>query len=221
MRETYHGQLDAIVVSLVGLTETVADAVNRATRSLLDADLPLAEQVITDDRIVDAAHDDIEQRAFALLARQSPVAGELRTIVAALRMTNALGRMGDLAAHVAKVARLRYPDSAVPVALRDNFRAMATLAESMVRTAAQTLRDRNVENAAQLAEDDEEMDELRAAQFRVLLSEDWNEGVEKAVDAALLGRYYERIADHAVNIGSRVIYLTTGSAPEGDQWPKA
>ena len=98
---------------------------------------------------------------------------------------------------------------------------MATLSESMVRTAAATLRDRNVENAAQLAEDDEEMDELRAAQFRVLLSDDWSEGVEKAVDAALLGRYYERIADHAVNIGSRVIYLTTGSATEGDQWPKA
>ncbi len=221
MRETYHGQLDAIVVSLVGLTETVADAVNRATRSLLNADLPLAEQVISDDRIIDAAHDDIEQRAFALLARQSPVAGELRTIVAALRMTNALGRMGDLAAHIAKVARLRYPDTAVPDALRENFRAMATLSESMVWTAATTLRDRNVENAAQLAEDDEEMDELRASQFRVLLSDDWNEGVEKAVDAALLGRYYERIADHAVNIGSRVIYLTTGSAPEGDMWPKA
>ncbi len=221
MRENYHGQLDAIVVSLVGLTETVGDAVNRATKALLEADLTLAERVISDDAVVDAAHDDIEQRAFGLLARQSPVAGELRTIVAALRMTNALGRMGDLAAHIAKVARLRYPESAVPEALRSNFVQMAKLAESMVRTAAASLRDRNISNAARMAEEDEEMDELRASQFRVLLGADWNEGVEKAVDAALLGRYYERIADHAVNIGSRVIYLTTGAAPEGENWPNA
>ncbi len=221
MRENYHGQLDAIVVSLVGLTETVGDAVNRATQALMNADLQLAEQVISDDAVVDAAHDDIEQRAFNLLARQSPVAGELRTIVAALRMTHALGRMGDLAAHIAKVARLRYPERAVCDALQDNMTTVAKLAESMVRTAAASLRDRNVSNAAQMAEEDEEMDELRAAQFRVLLSPDYDEGVEKAVDAALLGRYYERIADHAVNIGSRIIYLTTGAAPEGENWPKA
>ena len=219
MRESYHVQLDSIMVSLVGLTETVADAVGRTTRALLEADLQLAERVISDDAIIDNAHDDIEQRAFTLLARQAPVAGELRTIVAALRMVNALGRMG--AAHIAKIARLRYPDSAVPDALRDNFTTMARLSESMVRAAAASLRDRNVSNAARMAEEDEEMDELRAAQFRVLLGPDWNEGVEKAVDAALLGRYYERIADHAVNIGSRLIYLTTGEAPEGENWPRA
>lgn len=221
MRESYHVQLDAIMVSLVGLTETVAEAVNRTTRALLNADLQLAERVISDDAIIDNSHDDIEQRAFSLLARQAPVAGELRTIVAALRMVNALARMGDLAAHVAKIARLRYPESAVPVALRENFVTMARLSEDMVRAAAASLRDRNVSNAARMAEEDEEMDELRAAQFRVLLSDRWDEGVEKAVDAALLGRYYERIADHAVNIGSRLIYLTTGESPEGENWPRA
>ncbi len=221
MRESYHVQLDAIMVSLVGLTETVADAVSRTTKALLNADLQLAERVISDDAIIDNAHDDIEQRAFSLLARQAPVAGELRTIVAALRMVNAMGRMGDLAAHIAKIARLRYPDSAVPDALRDNFIVMARLSESMVRATAASLRDRNVSNAARMAEEDEEMDELRAAQFRVLLSSEWNEGVEKAVDAALLGRYYERIADHAVNISSRLIYLHTGESPEGDNWPRA
>ena len=221
MRESYHVQLDSIMVSLVGLTETVADAVGRTTRALLEADLQLAERVISDDAIIDNAHDDIEQRAFTLLARQAPVAGELRTIVAALRMVNALGRMGDLAAHIAKIARLRYPDSAVPDALRDNFTTMARLSESMVRAAAASLRDRNVSNAARMAEEDEEMDELRAAQFRVLLGPDWNEGVEKAVDAALLGRYYERIADHAVIMASRVIYVITGLLPEGENWPVA
>lgn len=221
MRDSYHDQLDAEVVALVGLTETVADAVRRATRALLTADLELAEQVISDDSIVDASHDDIEQRAFNLLARQAPVAGELRTVVATLRMVSALGRMGDLAAHIAKIARLRYPDHAVPDALRGNFEQVARLAESMVRAAAMTLRDRNISNAARMAEEDEEMDELRASQFRVLLGPDWSEGVEKAVDAALLGRYYERIADHAVNISGRVIYLATGTSPEGENWPRA
>lgn len=210
MRENYHGQLDAIVVSLVGLTETVGDAVNRATQALMNADLQLAEQVISDDAVVDAAHDDIEQRAFNLLARQSPVAGELRTIVAALRMTHALGRMGDLAAHIAKVARLRYPTKAVPDPIRPLFAEMARIAEDIVAKAGTTIAAHDADRARELEIDDDAMDAKHRELFRELLSDSWSHGVESAVDVTLLGRYYERFADHAVAVARRVIYLVTG-----------
>jgi phosphate transport system protein len=202
------------------MSQIVSAAVRSATTALLEAEIHLAEQVIGDDEKLDARQSDIESRAFQLLARQSPVAGELRILVATLRMVSELERMGDLAAHVAKIARMRYPGIAVPESLRPNFVRMGDVAEKMVIAAGQTLVDRNVENAVELRERDEEMDELRRTQFRVLLSDDWEYGVEAAVDVALLGRYYERIADHAASMARRIIYVVTGQFPEDEFWPQ-
>lgn len=221
MRESYHDELDADTDDVVSMANLVRTAVERSTSSLIHADLGLAEQVISDDAKVDALHDEIEQRSFNLLARQAPVAGELRTVVAVLRMCYELSRMGDLAVHVAETARHRYPDHSVPQPVAEQFAKMAEIADTMIATAAQTLVDRDVEVAKHLAERDTAIDNIRAEQFRMLLSDTWQYGVEEAVDTALLGRYYERIADHAVAIGSRVIYIVTGEAPEGENWPKA
>jgi phosphate transport system protein len=221
MRDSYHEALDAVVDDLVEMTGLVQVALRDATAALLDADLSVAESVISADSGIDALHDDLETRCFSLLARQAPVAGELRTVVAAMRMVADLARMGDLSAHIAKIARLRYPEHAVPEGLVPNFTLMARVAGEMVATAARSLRDRNAHDAGKLAESDEEMDELRKSQFRVLLSKDWPYTVEAAVDVALLGRYYERIADHAVLMASRVIYVVTGLLPEGENWPSA
>ncbi|MFZ2260224.1 phosphate signaling complex protein PhoU [Luteococcus japonicus] len=221
MRETYHEELNDVVNQLVSMSSNVRTQVHDATRALLEADLRIAERVIADDARLDAMHEQIEKQCFQLLARQAPVAGELRTIVAALRMVFELARMGDLAAHIAKIARLRYPEHAVPAPLEANFTRMAQLADAMIAAAGRTLDDRDVEEASKLAENDEEMDELRAEQFKVLLADDWEHGVEMAVDAALLGRYYERIADHAVAMGRRIIYVITGEAPDGENWPNA
>lgn len=218
MRESYHESLNSVVEDLVTMTEKVQTAVRLSTRALLEADLATAEQVISEDLVLDRQHDDLEVRCFSLLARQAPVAGELRTIVAALRMVADLARMGDLAAHIAKIARLRYPERAVPEGLVPNFTLMARVAEEMVETAGRSLRERNAHDAARLADSDEEMDELRKSQFRVLMGKDWPYSVESAVDVALLGRYYERIADHAVIMASRVIYVVTGNHPEGENW---
>lgn len=219
MRESYHGELAAVIDELVGMTDSVRVAVRDATHALLNGDLATAERVIARDARLDALHDEIEERCFSLVARQAPVAGELRTILAALRMVGELGRMGDLAAHVAKIARLRYPEHAVPDTMVASFSRMATVAEDMVAVAGRVLADRDVEDAEKLAVSDEEIDDLRSAQFRVLLGPEWTHGVEAAVDAALLGRYYERIADHAVAMGARIIYLITGQAPVGEDWP--
>ncbi len=218
MRASYHEALTSVSTDLVTMTELVQDAVRLATTSLLEADLASAEQVISEDARLDALHDDLETRCFSLLARQAPVAGELRTIVAALRMVADLARMGDLAAHVAKIARMRYPKHAVPESMQNNFQRMAQLAQEMVAMAGRTLADQNILDAEKMADHDEEVDDLRAQQFRDLLDDSWPHGVEAAVDCALLGRYYERIADHAVLMGSRVIYIVTGLHPEGDNW---
>lgn len=221
MRDSYHESLESVVTDLVNMTEAVQTAVRDATRALLEADLTTAESVISSDSAIDRLHDDLEARCFSLLARQAPVAGELRTVVAAMRMVADLARMGDLAAHVAKIARLRYPEHAVPEGLVSNFTLMARVAENMVETAGRSLKERNAHDAGQLADSDDEMDELRKSQFRVMLSKDWPYSVEAAVDVALLGRYYERIADHAVIMASRVIYVITGLLPEGENWPVA
>lgn len=218
MRASYHEALTSVSSDLVRMTDLVRVAVHDATISLLEADLAVAERVISGDSQLDELHDDLESRCFSLLARQAPVAGELRTLVAALRMVADLARMGDLAAHVAKIARMRYPQHAVPDSMVSNFKRMAVLAEDMVEIAGRTLRDKNVLDAERMADDDEEVDQLRAMQFRTLLDDSWQHGVEAAVDCALLGRYYERVADHAVLMGSRVIYIVTGLIPEGDNW---
>lgn len=220
MRDSYREQLDDILADLAQMAQEVSTAVRSATTALLEADIHLAEQVIGNDQRIDNTQSDIETRAFDLLALQSPVAGELRIVVATLRMVTELERMGDLAAHIAKIARLRYPESAVPDALRPSFVRMGDVAEKMVVTAGQTLTDRNLQNAQELRSRDEEMDELRRTQFRVLLSEDWPYGVEAAVDVALLGRYYERIADHAASMARRIIYVVTGEFPEDTYWPQ-
>lgn len=221
MRDSYHESLDSVVTDLVNMTGAVQVAVRKATMALLEADLATAEDVITDDAAIDQLHDDLEARCFSLLARQAPVAGELRTVVAAMRMVADLARMGDLAAHIAKIARLRYPEKAVPEGLVPNFTLMARVAEQMVETAGRSLKERNAHDAGKLADSDEEMDELRKSQFRVLMGKEWPYSVEAAVDVALLGRYYERIADHAVIMASRVIYVVTGLHPEGENWTVA
>lgn len=210
MRNAYFDQLDSIVDELVDMTQVVQVAVARATQALLTADAEIAERVISDDAAIDAARERVEERSFELLALQQPVASDLRMLVAALRMVADLERMGDLSVHVAKVARLRVPQVAVPAEIVPTIERMATVAEKMVGTVAGIIAERDVEGARQLEEDDEEMDQLRRSSFRLMLDDSWPHGVEPAVDIALLGRYYERIADHAVSLARRVVYLVTG-----------
>jgi phosphate transport system protein len=210
MRNAYFDQLDSIVDELVAMTHEVQVAVSRATRALLTADAEIAERVISDDAAIDAARERVEERSFELLALQQPVASDLRMLVAALRMVADLERMGDLSVHVAKVARLRVPLVAVPAEIVPTIERMATLAESMVGTVAGIIAERDVEGAQRLEHADEEMDQLRRSSFQVMLDDSWPHGVEPAVDIALLGRYYERIADHAVSLARRVVYLVTG-----------
>ena len=210
MRDTYHDELDAISSSLVEMANLVGSAMSRATTALLDGDLQLAEQVITADEAVDARYREVEARAFDLLARQQPVASDLRVLVTSLRMVADLERMGDNAAHVAKIARRRYPSSAVPPALRSTVLQMGHAAEEIVAKAGSVVAGRDLKLAAELEKDDDVMDDLHRQLFTAILDERWDHGVEAAIDITLVGRHYERFADHAVSVARRVVYLVTG-----------
>ncbi len=213
MRRQFHEQLDQIFADLAGICRDVDGAVGLATQALMTGDVTVAERVISGDVVIDRARERVEDSAFELLSLQQPVAGDLRTIVAALRMVSELERMGDLSVHVAKIARLRVPGVAVPDEARPTIERMAQVAEQMVARVAEIISTRDVESALELADADEEMDRLRRSSFTELLSQDWAHGVEAAVDIALLGRYYERIADHAVSVANRVVFVVTGENP--------
>ena len=213
MRDAFGDQLDAIRDDLVVMSQLVQRAVNRATSALLDADASLAEDVISADAEIDAMVQKLEDQSFELLSLQNPVAGDLRMLVSSLRMVSELERMGDLAVHVAKIARLRTPERAVPTEVVPIISRMAAVAEVMVAKVEYIIANSDVRAAEELEMVDEEIDKLRRQSFRELLGSGWTYGVEPAVDIALLGRYYERYADHAVSIAKRVVFLVTGEGP--------
>ena len=213
MRETYREELDDINHCLVEMANSVGSAMSTATTALLDADVALADLVIEGDEHVDGVRESIEQRCFTLLARQQPVATDLRTITTAMRIVSDLERMGDLAVHVAKLARMRFPEHAVPQEVRPILLEAGHVAESLVTKTATVIATLDVEAAVALEAEDDLMDQLHRQLFEALLSEDWPHGMESAIDVTLLGRYYERFADHAVSVARRVYYLVTGEQP--------
>ncbi|TFV67414.1 phosphate signaling complex protein PhoU [Blastococcus sp. CT_GayMR20] len=210
MRESYFEELEDIRNCLVELANTVGSQMSTATTALLDADVALADLVIAGDEQIDATRESIDQRCFTLLARQQPVATDLRTIVVATRIASDLERMGDLSEHIAKVARMRFPDHAVPQEVRPAFLEAGHVAEMLVTKAGTVIATRNVDAARELETDDDAMDRIHRGLFRQVLSDDWPYGIEAAIDITLLGRYYERFADHAVSVARRVVYLVTG-----------
>ncbi|MEN3308568.1 MAG: phosphate transport system protein [Micromonosporaceae bacterium] len=210
MREEYRADLAEVTRLLVTMARRVRIAMSGATTALLDADQTGAEQVLAGDVEVDALYRQIEEKVYDLLARQSPVASDLRLVVTSLHAGADVERMGDLACHVAKIALRRLPDRAVPEELVPVVRDMAAVTDRMAGKIADVLENTDAERAAELERDDDEVDELNRQLYGLLLGTAWRHGVEQAVDGALLGRWYERFADHAVNVGRQVVYLVTG-----------
>lgn len=213
MRQHYHEQLEAVTVHLVAMSKLVEQAMERSTRALLNADLALAESVIADDAAIDALAQQVEDECISMIALQQPVATELRALVGALRMSATLERMGDLAEHIAKQARLRHPNLSIPSELRATFSMMGAIATSVVQKVAGVLETRNLELAASVAAIDVEMDRMHRELFTTVLSSSWSHGVEAAIDVTLLSRFYERFADHGVSIARRIAYIVTGELP--------
>jgi phosphate transport system protein len=210
MRDSFHDELDSITQTLVEMTMLVKQATQDATTALLTADLQLAEKVIAQDDRVDHIQHELDSRTMVLLATQQPVASDLRVLVTSLRMSADLERMGDMAHHISKLARMRYPATAVPPEASLTIEEMGRVAGLIIGKLAKIIENRNLDDAKQLAIDDDEMDKLHRKLIQSLISKDWPHGAESAIDLTLLGRYYERSADHAVSISRRIHFLVTG-----------
>ena len=210
IRSVFQDELDGVSQTLFELSVMVSDSMAKATRALVGKNLSLAEEVITFDEKIDTVQHDLDARIIDIIARQQPVASDLRALVTALRMSADLERMGDLAHHVAKVVRLRHPASAVPEQLLQLIESMGEAAEKIAAKTGVVISTRDTALAAQVEKDDDEMDELHRNLISKLVEPSWPHGIETAIDLTLLGRYYERYADHAVSVSRRVIYLVTG-----------
>ena len=210
MREEFQAELLEVGRLLVDMAEAVRAAMRDATTALLDADQAAAQAVIAADGEVDQVYRRVEERVCDVIARQAPVASDLRTVISALHISADLERMGDLSSHVARTAIRRYPAPAVPAELGGVVRQMAQVADRIAAKITQVLSEPDVLTASELDRDDDAMDDLERRLFAILLGPGWPHGVEAAVDAALLGRFYERYADHAVNSGHQIVYLLTG-----------
>jgi phosphate transport system protein len=213
MRDAYQEQLDELAEGLAGMCEQVAEALQKATRALLEQDLQLAEEVISEDVRIDDVRDAAEARAFALLALQAPVATDLRIVVSAIHGAGDIERMGDLALHVAQAARRRHPNPVLPTEIAPYFAEMGKVGVALARKAADVIRTRDLASAAELESDDDAMDDLHRHMFSVLMGPGWTHGVAPAVDVALLARFYERYADHAVAVARRIVYVVPGRMP--------
>lgn len=210
MRDAYHDELAAITDELVAMTDVVGRAITRATGALLTTDLALAESVIDGDDAVDELREKLERRTVDLIARQQPVARDLRMLMTNLRITSNLERAGDLAAHLARLARRRFPAAAVPDELRATIKQMGDVAANIAAKVGDVVRVPDAARAAEVEADDDVMDELHRQLLLSMLAPTWPHGVDTAIDLALAGRYYERFADHVVSVARQVAYLVTG-----------
>jgi phosphate transport system protein len=204
IRSAYQDELDGVSQSLVDLTNMVTASVVKASKAVQSADLA------ADVNIDDFQHE-LDARIIDIIARQQPVASDLRALVTAMRMSADLERMGDLAHHIAKVARLRHPDRAIPEALLLPFTEMGHVAEKLSIMVAGVITTRDTEMAMQVEKDDDEMDDLHKKVISAIVNQSSGVSIETAIDLTLLGRYYERYADHAVSVARRVYFLVTGT----------
>ena len=187
MRERFQEELDGVSATLVEMAGLVKIAMENATTALLTADLNLAEKVIAEDLIIDQIQHDLDAKTITLIAQQGPVATDLRTLVTSLRMSADLERMGDLAHHIAKSARMRYPATAVPPELSLTIEEMSRVCSKIIEKVALVVKNRDTERALEVERDDDEIDSLHRKIIQTLLDPSWKHGVETAVDMTLLG----------------------------------
>ena len=215
MREVFQQELHEVQSRLVEISKLVTISIETAPNAFGNSDVVLAEQVIDEDARIDELALSLDELAIQILARQQPVARDLRVVVSALRISASLERMGDMSEHIAQLARYRFPDKAVPKGLRSTFRDMGELDVQISRKLTELLETQEVALVEEIRNLDDEIDNLHLRVFDKVLGETWKGDTVGTVDATLASRYHERFADHAVSISKKVIYLSTGDwAPE-------
>ena len=210
MRTEFHAQLDALNTDLARMCEMAGEAMQRATLGLLTVDLDPAEHALSELEELGRLRREVDHAALTVLARQAPVASDLRAVVAAVHITSDADRMGGLAGHVARIVRRRHPESAVPNDVVGQVSEMGSLAVDLADDAASVIVDGDPVRASRIRDDDEAMNDMHRRLFSTVMSPQWSHGVQPAIDSVLLGRFYERFADHAVAIAARVLFRSTG-----------
>lgn len=210
MRALFDADLEQLGQDLLEMARHVERAITDATAALLEGDLDRAQRVIADDKRLDGIEREVDEQCVMLIAQQQPVGLDLRTIVASLRISAGLERMGDLAQHIAEAARRAHPGTAVPDIQRDILQAMAAAAKTAAAEVVELLDGHDLNVAARIASDDDTLDALHAQCYQTLLSDKYTGSTQETLDIALLARYFERFGDHAVGVSRRIIYLVTG-----------
>jgi phosphate transport system protein len=211
MRTDFHRQLDLLNADLTAMCDLAATAIRRATDALLHTDLGAAEHALAGIEQLRRLNLNVDRRALSLLARQAPVAGDLRAVVSAVQIGADADRMGGLAAHVAAAVRRRHPAPVLPTQIAPRFAEMGRIAASLADAAREVVLDGDPVAAARIRADDADMDAQHRLLLAALSTPAWCHGTPAAVDIVLLARFYERIADHAAEIGRRVIFRPTGA----------
>jgi phosphate transport system protein len=210
MREVFQQELAEVQERLVEIARLVAISIDKATRAFNESDVSLAEEVIADDDKIDALTVELDELAITILARQQPVARDLRIVVSALRISASLERMGDMSTHISQLARYRFPDKVIPKSLRPTFAEMGELDVKIANMLTELLTTEDMKLAETIRNEDDKIDALHLSVFDAVLGETWKGQAADTVDATLASRYHERFADHAVSIAKKVQYLGTG-----------
>ena len=210
MRTLFTAEMSELADDLAAMARHVSVAIDRAGEALLTHNAELAQQVIAEDAQLDAIEETVDERCVLLIAKQQPVGLDLRTIIVSLRISAALERMGDLAQHIAEFARRAYPDSAIPESHAETIAAMVDASKKVAREIIQLIEGRDLNVAAGIVSDDDNLDELHATSYRLMLEDGYNATPQEILNVALVSRYFERFGDHAVGISRRIVYLVTG-----------
>ncbi|TFD95179.1 phosphate signaling complex protein PhoU [Cryobacterium lactosi] len=210
MREVFQQELAEVQDRLAEIARLVAISIEKATKAFNKSDVALAEEVIADDDKIDELTVQLDELAITILARQQPVARDLRIVVSALRISASLERMGDMSTHISQLARYRFPDKVIPKSLRPTFAEMGALDVKIANMLAELLTTEDMALAEAIRNEDDKVDALHLSVFDAVLGETWKGQAADTVDATLASRYHERFADHAVSIAKKVQYLGTG-----------
>lgn len=211
MRTDFRHQLDLLRADTSGMCGLAGDAVGNATHGLLDMDVEAARRVVVNVEQLRNMHNEVEHRTLGVLARQAPVAGDLRAVVTAIYIAADADRMGGLASHVARLCLRRHPESPIPDEMRGKFREMGLLAVELAERCRATLLAGDCSQAHLVRRDDQAMETLHRELFAAVMSPQWRHGPGVASDVVLLGRFYGRFADHAEGIARRLTFQTSGT----------
>ena len=210
MRQVFQQELREVRERLVAISELVTTSIEKATGAFNDSDVSLAEEVIATDTRIDGLTVELDELAITILARQQPVARDLRVVVSALRISASLERMGDLARHIGQLTRLRYPNTVIPESLTVTFAELARLDILIAAKVTELLDSRDLELVADIASTKAHINKLHKSVFTTIASPEWNESPATTVDVTLASRYFERFGDHGVSVARKVSYLVTG-----------